>query len=102
MNRAVCLQRPEPSEEDLQLTGKRIIGDFGGGPPSGAAARLAQWLRPLAEAYHEVYTAQKGRDFVGMRDYYQLPVTRNPRKQPALALAMALALAPAHSRGHTE
>ena len=31
-----------------------------------------KWLQPLALAYHEVYTTQDGRDFVGMRDYYQL------------------------------
>lgn len=30
------------------------------------------WLPPIARAYHEVYNAQGGRDFIGMRDFYSL------------------------------
>eukprot|EP01052_Picozoa_sp_SAG31_P009056 SAG31_NODE_468_length_15250_cov_5.304138_10_plen_399_part_00 len=80
MNRAVCLQRPEPSEQDLELTAQRIIGPINVKTDAGAALsrtvsaarRLTEWLGPLAAAYHEVYTGQHGRDFIGMRDYYQL------------------------------
>lgn len=62
-NRAVCLQRPEPSEQDLELTAQRIIGpvqvDESGAGLSrtmSAARRLTEWLGPLASAYHEIYT----------------------------------------------
>ena len=82
MNRAVLLMRPQPSEDDLVLTAQRIIGPAGQGDSErcdhaltrtmSAARRLTKWLSPLALAYHEVYTTQQGRDFVGMRDYYQL------------------------------
>jgi hypothetical protein len=93
MNRAVCLQRPEPRASDLQATGESIVhaatttavGGGGGDAESGAAAAgggggkglssvgLSSVLHPLAAAYHTVYTQQQqisgGRDFVGMRDY---------------------------------
>eukprot|EP01050_Picozoa_sp_SAG11_P002663 SAG11_NODE_137_length_15114_cov_2.297303_7_plen_296_part_00 len=88
MNRAICLQRPTPSQEDVHLTGQRIIiapakhvalsAKSTAALPlelartSSATRRLAPWLAPLAQAYHEIYTLQAGRDFVGMRDYYQL------------------------------
>ena len=92
MNRAVCLQRPDPSELDVHLTGQRIMGLTSAGkkaktfkrsaadgpvPPklgrsASAIERLTNWLEPLAAAYHEVYTQQDGRDFIGMRVYYQL------------------------------
>jgi hypothetical protein len=82
MNRAVLLMRPQPSEDDLVLTAQRIIGPVSQGDSTAdgsslartmsAARRLTKWLSPLALAYHEVYTTQEGRDFVGMRDYYQL------------------------------
>jgi hypothetical protein len=89
MNRAICLQRPTPSQEDIHLTGQRIIiaptvhvaleSDGGGASTAAslqrttsAGRRLAPWLAPLAQAYHQIYTEQDGRDFVGMRDYYQL------------------------------
>lgn len=62
MNRAICLQRTEPSILDMQLTGKRIAG----------TEEDNSWLKSLAEAYHEIYTNQKGKEFVGMRDYYSL------------------------------
>lgn len=121
MNRAVCLQRPEPLEADLHATGEAIVraavpsphvvndaahhaasNEKGVdahkpapvGPPTPknhtkiqpsaesltASSRdessLSAVLRPLAMAYHAVYTQQRelsgGRDFVGMRDYYSL------------------------------
>lgn len=97
MNRAVCLQRPTPSPADLHLTGVHLLGqdhasEGATGPPPPAAegaggelplappslqrsrsgaSRAASWLEPLSRAYHLVYTRQKGRDFIGMRDYYQ-------------------------------
>ena len=76
MNRAICLQRPEPTADDIELTGK-IIVDPGAPPgPASSAAGLSPttwpWLAPLAQAYHEVYTSQTDRDFFGMRDYYSL------------------------------
>ena len=77
MNRAVCLQRPDPSEEDMASTGGTIVrssslNSSSSLPPAGGSAvrcgeRAAQALLPsLAKAFHEVYTAQGGRDFVGM------------------------------------
>jgi len=83
MNRAICLQRPTPSPSDIHLTGVHISN------PSApqdlpvptnpqplqrsrsGASEAPSWLEPLSRAYHAVYTRQKGRDFVGMRDYYQ-------------------------------
>lgn len=94
MNRAVCLQRPDPTEDDMASTGSTIVrGDLSSGSDlaetggkstsRGAASggtkgqertetELKALLTPLAKAYHEVYTTQAGRDFIGMRDYYCL------------------------------
>ena len=85
MNRAVLLRRPEPREADIALTAASIVAptrdaaddddadaDGAGAPKPGGAMAAAPWLAPLAVAYHRVYTTQRGRDFVGMRDYYQL------------------------------
>jgi hypothetical protein len=66
MNRAICLQRTEPSPHDIALTGKGIV------EVRGDKFDISVWLPPLAKAYHRVYTRQKGRDFVGMRDFYNL------------------------------
>eukprot|EP01060_Flectonema_neradi_P020833 TRINITY_DN2832_c5_g1_i4.p1 TRINITY_DN2832_c5_g1~~TRINITY_DN2832_c5_g1_i4.p1 ORF type:complete len:4086 (+),score=767.97 TRINITY_DN2832_c5_g1_i4:3344-15601(+) len=63
MNRAVCLKRCEPEESDIELTGKEIIG--GMFSKSGL-------LQKLSQAYHKVYFNQPGREFIGMRDYYQM------------------------------
>lgn len=81
MNRAICLQRPEPTEDDILLTGKSIIsgGAAEGGAgdddaegsssaasqPQAIAAKLGRWLDALARAYHEVYGSQKVRDSKG-------------------------------------
>ena len=74
MNRAILLQRTEPSKDDIKLTGQSIITS------SNNKSNLQQYgnkildkyLQPLANAYHKIYTQQKGRDFIGMRDYYNL------------------------------
>lgn len=92
MNRAICLQRPNPSPADIHLTGVHLLteqqqtappprakGDAAP-PPSrpalvrsrSGASSSAPWLEPLSRAYHEIYMRQKGRDFLGMRDYYQM------------------------------
>ena len=120
MNRAICLQRPEPREGDLQLTGESIINLDGllsaptpvgdedetvnqdAGPPrvpalqrtaSYAQQHLSSVLSPLAAAYHAVYTQQPGgRDFIGMRDYYcTLKMLRN-------AIASSVRVGQAHLR----
>ncbi|CAE7238243.1 RNF213 [Symbiodinium microadriaticum] len=94
MNRAVCLQRPEPSPEDIMFTGQNIVGSISEGaslesssdlPPKpvlarekSGATRLQPWLMNLAHAFHKIYSNQKqyfgahSRDFIGMRDYYSL------------------------------
>eukprot|EP00051_Salpingoeca_urceolata_P024164 m.421491 g.421491 ORF g.421491 m.421491 type:complete len:4954 (-) comp20197_c0_seq2:49-14910(-) len=64
MNRAICLQRPDPKKKDLQLTSNEIIG--------GNSFNLMQHVTNLAASYHRVYTSQQGREFIGMRDYYSL------------------------------
>lgn len=80
MNRAVCLQRTTPQENEIQQTGW-VISESGNTAsddqpqmvrtPSGLS-RLRPWLAPVSKAYHAVYTTQQGREFIGMRDYYQL------------------------------
>ena len=69
MNRAICLQRTEPSPDDISHTGKAIvIGDSS----QNTLSNFSTWLPAMARAYHNIYTKQKGRDFIGMRDYYHL------------------------------
>lgn len=100
MNRAVCLQRPEPSINDFMMTSREIIEgesssqqlsaeseappeqDNDTPPPSQPLRRqnsftVAPWLVSLARTFHELYTNQKAilsshRDLIGMRDYYAL------------------------------
>ena len=67
MNRAVCLRRPDLPRADLTLTGKAIVGEELA-VKSGLAAKAGH----MADAYHEIYTNQPGRDYLGMRDYYSL------------------------------
>ncbi len=52
MNRAICVQRPDPSKNDIQLTGERIVGELS--PEAAADDRLSPWLMPLASAYYDV------------------------------------------------
>ena len=63
MNRAICLKRCEPEETDIKLTGQHIIGD--------TSLFKSDLLQKLSQAYHKVYFNQPGREFIGMRDYYQ-------------------------------
>lgn len=94
MNRAVCLQRPEPSPEDIMFTGQNIVGANKESEPSTSSSelpgrpvlareksgttRLQPWLMNMAHAFHKIYSNQKdffgahSRDFIGMRDYYSL------------------------------
>ena len=68
MNRAVLVQRPEPSEKDISKTGASIMG-----LPDGLQdSPVSQVLERVSCAYFQVYSHQKGRDFIGMRDYYSL------------------------------
>jgi hypothetical protein len=73
MNRAICLHRTEPTAEDIQQTGQRIV-DASKTSQAEVKSALDKWLGPLAQAYHDLYTQQSsfGRDFFGMRDYYSL------------------------------
>ena len=71
MNRACFLNRTEPSEVDIEVTGNSIVAPTKNSNSSASKDALS-WLHPVAEAYHTVYTAQRGRDFFGMRDFYQL------------------------------
>ncbi|CAK9251645.1 unnamed protein product [Sphagnum jensenii] len=94
MNRAVCLQRPEPSEKDIMQTGRSIVTvtDYTSvhslvpvkpAKPMKLTRQLSRtssmhsWLGPLGKTYLQIYTNQKDllkstRDFIGMRDYYSM------------------------------
>uniref|UniRef100_A0A7R9YCP3 Uncharacterized protein n=1 Tax=Pinguiococcus pyrenoidosus TaxID=172671 RepID=A0A7R9YCP3_9STRA len=67
MNRAILLNRPDPTQDDLRFTGQAISGLEH--ERDGLNLRL---LNTLARAYYSVYSVQEGRDFIGMRDYYHL------------------------------
>ena len=64
MNRAICLQRPEPAKDDIYMTGQHLVG-------TSSQLHSSNMLSSLSSAYHIVYTTQTGRDFIGMRDFYQ-------------------------------
>ena len=68
MNRAVLVQRPEPSDDDISHTGSSIMGL----PDGVSSSPIVQLLEKISRAYFQVYTHQKDRDFIGMRDYYSL------------------------------
>jgi hypothetical protein len=75
MNRAVCLQRPEPSVRDCEITGKGIAtttaSSAAAAEESVEAAPSWSWLPALAQAYHEIYTlSQSQHGMIGMRDFY--------------------------------
>ncbi|KAK3256804.1 hypothetical protein CYMTET_34083, partial [Cymbomonas tetramitiformis] len=76
MNRAVLLQRPDPSQADIHLTGAHILqpsskaAAAGGAKDGGGEDGPDGWLDALSWAFHAVYCQQGGRDFLGMRDYY--------------------------------
>jgi hypothetical protein len=80
MNRAICLQRPEPSAEDIMFTGQNIIGSSSDRSDGALSekAHFKPWLMSLAHAFHTLYSDQRrffgvhSRNFIGMRDYYSL------------------------------
>ena len=81
MNRAILVQRPQPDNFDISLTGYAIMGLSEQSedsplelevPSSPSHLGLLDVLPKIASAYHKAYTHQKGRDFVGMRDYYSM------------------------------
>jgi hypothetical protein len=79
MNRAICLQRPEPSAEDIMFTGQNIVGvSLSVDTMMHSRSQLQPWLMNLASAFHALYSDQKtffghrSRNFIGMRDYYSL------------------------------
>lgn len=89
MNRAACLQRPEPSPEDIMQTGQNIVGSMDVSvesapePPvlkreTSGGTRLLPWVVMLSQTFHSIYSNQSAvfgpgsRDFIGMRDYYSL------------------------------
>ncbi|CAE7548351.1 Rnf213, partial [Symbiodinium microadriaticum] len=73
MNRAVLINRPDPTAADLELTGAAISNIRLGAADKGTSTALnATILKCLAQAFHEVYTLQAERPFFGMRDYYSL------------------------------
>ena len=69
MNRAILVQRPEPNKYDIANTGASIMGLT---PQKSEKSKLMQTLQKVSQAYFHVYTHQKGRDFIGMRDFYSL------------------------------
>lgn len=68
MNRAVCVQRMDPSRTDITNTGTGILSK------SGKTTSLDKTvMKKLGTAYHKVFTMQSSkRSFVGMRDFYCL------------------------------
>jgi MoxR-like ATPase len=88
MNRAVCLHRPDPAQNDIQMTGKSLLGpdidlprqkagtsgpEVAGGAKqktrnkgkgvdlrvAASGIQLGKFLSPLASAYYSVYSLQK-------------------------------------------
>ena len=94
MNRAVLVQRPEPSRVDISLTGAAILGlefpnalpaDSSPSPspsslpssssvtsPAFTSSELFKILSSLSNGFFAINGEQEGRDFIGMRDYYCL------------------------------
>ena len=68
MNRAILVQRPEPSNYDISQTGAAILGLEN----ARQDRPLMQMLLRISNAFYSEYVNQKGRDFIGMRDYYCL------------------------------
>jgi E3 ubiquitin-protein ligase RNF213 len=75
MNRAVLVQRPEPTNQDISLTGVAILGvDLENAPDRALleVCPLMSKLKRITYAFFREYSKQNGRDFIGMRDYYCL------------------------------
>ena len=71
MNRAILVQRPEPNKYDIANTGASIMG-LSPQREKSKKSPLMEMLEKVSQAYFYVYTHQKGRDFIGMRDFYSL------------------------------
>eukprot|EP01012_Entosiphon_sulcatum_P048333 TRINITY_DN6681_c0_g4_i1.p1 TRINITY_DN6681_c0_g4~~TRINITY_DN6681_c0_g4_i1.p1 ORF type:complete len:5149 (+),score=717.09 TRINITY_DN6681_c0_g4_i1:781-15447(+) len=68
MNRAICLQRTEPTRDEIYTIGEHILASS-----STATSEVnSRLLEALAQAYHDTFANQSGRGFIGMRDYYCL------------------------------
>ncbi|CAG8803668.1 21081_t:CDS:2, partial [Dentiscutata erythropus] len=65
-SRALLVQRPKFSCNDLTLTASMLLGDK---TKNGIANPI---LRQLADAYHDYEKNQKYKNFHGLRDYYAL------------------------------
>ena len=73
MNRAICLQRPEASSEDMLFTGQNIIGEITSAAnldlpaPSptklsrenSRSNRLKHWLLSVSNSFHYLYSNQR-------------------------------------------
>lgn len=55
MNRSICLNRPEPSVSDIEVTGRRIFRDVIGYADEDQE-KIDKILGPLSQAYLEVWT----------------------------------------------
>lgn len=73
MNRAVHLNRPPPTVNDLALTAQGMLQNSGG---VDAGDWHWQTIEPiiwgLARGYGEVYGSQELADFWGLREFYSL------------------------------
>lgn len=73
MNRAILINRPDPTAADLELTGNVISNIRSSVSPGSSTVLDVTVLKCLARAFHAVYTQQAAeRPFYGMRDYYSL------------------------------
>jgi hypothetical protein len=62
MNRAVCLQRPDPDKKDLELIGNKLVHNQKG---------MERMLKILATVYHQVNEDQKWISTLGGGDPLQ-------------------------------
>jgi hypothetical protein len=73
MNRAILLNRPDPTPADLEYTGQAISNIDNSFGLSADKSKLGQKLMSsVAYAFNDVYQAQSGRPFFSMRDFYSL------------------------------
>jgi hypothetical protein len=69
MNRAICLQRTEPTESDIQITGQSIV-DSTSSAGIAKSVVVNPWLQKVARAYLSIYDKKTAdaREFFGMVD----------------------------------
>lgn len=67
MNRALCIQRPDPFIDDIKETALSIMN-----LNTLSGALWTSHMESLARVFHTIYHNQPGREFFGMRDYYSL------------------------------